>query len=36
MGFASIKGTVLHYRLAGAQDGLPLVLVNSLRTNLHI
>lgn len=36
MGFASILSTVLHYRLSGAQDGLPLVLVNSLGTNLHI
>lgn len=36
MGFASINGTVLHYRLSGAADGLPLILVNSLGTNFHI
>jgi 3-oxoadipate enol-lactonase len=36
MSFASINGTVLHYRLSGAAQGAPLVLVNSLGTNLHI
>jgi 3-oxoadipate enol-lactonase len=36
MGFASINGTVLHYRLSGAADGLPLILVNSLGTNFQI
>lgn len=36
MSFASINGTTLHYRLTGAPDGLPLILVNSVGTNLHI
>jgi 3-oxoadipate enol-lactonase len=36
MSFASINGTTLHYRLTGAPDGLPLILVNSLGTSLHI
>lgn len=36
MSFASINGTRLHYRLAGAPDGLPLILVNSLGTSLSI
>lgn len=36
MSFASINGTTLHYRLTGAPDGLPLILVNSLGTSLDI
>jgi 3-oxoadipate enol-lactonase len=36
MSFASINGTTLHYRLTGAPDGLPLILVNSLGTSLNI
>jgi 3-oxoadipate enol-lactonase len=36
MAFASINGVTLHYRLAGAREGLPLVLVNSLGTDLRI
>ncbi|HEV2514085.1 MAG TPA: 3-oxoadipate enol-lactonase [Devosia sp.] len=36
MSFASINGTTLHYQLTGALDGLPVILVNSLGTNLHI
>lgn len=36
MSFASINGTTLHYRLTGAPDGLPLILVNSLGTSLAI
>jgi 3-oxoadipate enol-lactonase len=36
MSFASIDGVTLHYRLCGAKDGIPLILVNSLGTSLHI
>ena len=36
MSFASINGVVLHYRLQGAKDAPPLVLVNSLGTSLDI
>jgi 3-oxoadipate enol-lactonase len=36
MSFASISGVTLHYSLSGAQDGSPLILINSLGTNLHI
>jgi 3-oxoadipate enol-lactonase len=36
MSFASIGGVTLHYRLTGPQDGSPLVLVNSLGTDLRI
>ncbi len=36
MSFASIKGISLHYRLSGAEDGTPLILINSLGTNFHI
>jgi 3-oxoadipate enol-lactonase len=36
MSFASISGVTLHYRVSGTQDGPPLILINSLGTNLHI
>ena len=36
MSFASINGVTLHYRLTGAQGGLPLVFINSLGTDLRI
>ena len=36
MSFVSHNGVTLHYRLAGAQDRPPLILINSLGTNLAI
>lgn len=36
MSFASISGVTLHYSLTGAHDGSPLILVNSLGTDLRI
>lgn len=36
MSFASISGVTLHYSLTGARDGSPLILVNSLGTDLRI
>jgi len=36
MSFASIGGVTLHYRLTGSPDGPPLVLINSLGTDLRI
>ncbi len=36
MAFATLNGVTIHYRLTGRQDGLPLILVNSLGTDLRI
>jgi 3-oxoadipate enol-lactonase len=36
MSFASINGVTLHYSLSGAPGGTPLILVNSLGTDLRI
>lgn len=36
MSFASINGIALHYRLSGAAGGEPLILINSLGTDLRI
>lgn len=36
MSFASIGGIALHYRLSGIEAGTPLILINSLGTNLCI
>ena len=36
MSFASINGVTLHHSLTGAQDASPLILVNSLGTDLRI
>ena len=36
MGFSKINGIVLHYRVEGVGDGLPLVFINSLGSDLRI
>lgn len=36
MSFASINGVALHHTIAGAPDGMPLVLINSLGTDFRI
>lgn len=36
MSFASVGGVTLHYTLTGSLDGLPLILINSLGTDLRL